>query len=77
MGFIGPFVDYRSVVFGFVVVVPLNIYPTSVVSFGDGATLQHHEYKSDINENGALHGCNFEFIDDNEKRKIAITRWRF
>jgi hypothetical protein len=55
MGFIGPFVDYRSVIFGFVVVVPLNIYPTSVVSFGDGATLQHHEYKYGINENGAFH----------------------
>ena len=55
MGFIGLFVDYRSVIFGFVVVVPLNIYPTSVVSFGDGATLQHHEYESDINENVAFH----------------------
>ena len=77
MDIVGLFDDWRNLVFGFVVVVPLNIYPTSVVSFGDGATLQHHEYKSDINENGALHGCNFEFIDDNEKRKIAITRWRF
>jgi hypothetical protein len=55
MGFIGLFVDYRSVIFGFVVVVLLNIYPTSVVSFGDGATLQHHEYEYGINENGAFH----------------------
>jgi hypothetical protein len=26
-----------------------------VVSFGDGATLQHHEYKYGINKNGAFH----------------------
>jgi hypothetical protein len=55
MDIVGLFDDWRNLVFGFVVSEPLKIYPTVVVSFGDGATLQHHEYESDINENVAFH----------------------
>ena len=77
MDIVGLFDDWRNLIFGCVVSMPLKIYPTGMVSVGDGATLQHHEYKSDINENGAIHDCNFQFIDDNEKRKIAKTERGF
>jgi hypothetical protein len=77
MDIVGLFDDWRNLIFGCVVSMPLKIYPTGMVSFGDGATLQHHEYKSDIYENGAIHDCNFQFIDDNEKRKIAKTERGF